>query len=117
MRRWRAIGNGVVQNRKWRATADEDGHYCFAVALRSHGPEHAPIGRTATAFDLAPRPGCRPYIATWSAYPSIAAAPINPGIDVMCHWRSSGARNIPFSYSLMLAPNSTTGGVCANRPQ
>jgi hypothetical protein len=33
MRRWRAIGNGVVQNRKWRATADEDGHYCFAVAL------------------------------------------------------------------------------------
>jgi hypothetical protein len=23
----------TVQNRKWRATADEDGHYCFAVAL------------------------------------------------------------------------------------
>jgi len=23
----------IVQNRKWRATADEDGHYAFAVAL------------------------------------------------------------------------------------
>jgi hypothetical protein len=28
------IGTAVPNNdREWRATADEDGHYCFAVAL------------------------------------------------------------------------------------
>jgi hypothetical protein len=30
----RTLGNDIVKNRvQWRATADEDGHYCFAVAL------------------------------------------------------------------------------------
>jgi hypothetical protein len=28
-----AKSHDVVQNRKWRAAADEDGHYSFAVAL------------------------------------------------------------------------------------
>jgi hypothetical protein len=28
-----AKSHDVVQNRKWRATADEDGHHSFAVAL------------------------------------------------------------------------------------
>src|SRR5581483_11245893 len=50
-RPWAAAACSGVE---WRATADEDGHYCFAVALCSHGPEHAPIDRTPTAFDLSP---------------------------------------------------------------
>jgi hypothetical protein len=43
------------------------------------------IGKFATPCDLALRlVGGRPAgIATWSAYPSIAAGPINPRIDVM----------------------------------
>lgn len=49
-----------------------------------------PIGKSATPRDLALRltGGRLPEIATWSAYPSIAAVPINPGIDVMCHNRT-----------------------------
>ena len=27
----RMPGHDVAQNRKWRATVDEDGHYCFAM--------------------------------------------------------------------------------------
>src|SRR5712691_1767225 len=71
--------------RSWRATVDEDGHYSFAVPLGCRSPPCAPIGRFATPCDLALRlVGGRPAgIATWSAYPSIAAAPINPKIDVM----------------------------------
>ncbi len=71
--------------RSWRATVDEDGHYSFAVPLECRSPPCAPIGRFATPCDLALRlVGGRPAgIATWSAYPSIAAAPINPKIDVM----------------------------------
>jgi hypothetical protein len=71
--------------RSWRATVDEDGHYSFAVPLGCRSPPCAPIGRFATPCDLARRlAGGRPAgIATWSAYPSIAAAPINPKIDVM----------------------------------
>src|SRR6266849_3449241 len=71
--------------RSWRATVDEDGHYSFAVPLGCRSPPRAPIGRFATPCDLALRlVGGRPAgIATWSAYPSIAAAPINPKIDVM----------------------------------
>jgi hypothetical protein len=30
--------------RKWRATADEDGHYCFAVGLLCDGRLRAPTG-------------------------------------------------------------------------
>jgi hypothetical protein len=73
--------------RSWRATVDEDGHYSFAVPLGCRSPPCAPIGRFATPCDLALRlVGGRPAgIATWSAYPSIAAAPINPRIDVMGH--------------------------------
>jgi hypothetical protein len=71
--------------RSWRATVDEDGHYSFAVPLGCRSPPCAPIGSFATPCDLALRlVGGRPAgIATWSAYPSIAAAPINPRIDVM----------------------------------
>src|SRR5260370_28256122 len=77
--------------RSWRATVDEDGHYSFAVPLGCRSPPCAPIGRFATPCDLALRlVGGRPAgIATWSAYPSIAAAPINPKIDVMGQLRTS----------------------------
>ena len=51
-----------------------------------------------------------PDIATWSAYPFDSGYTDQSGIDVMCHWRPSGRAG------LMLAPYSTTGGVCANRP-
>lgn len=57
----------------------------------------APIGRFATPCNLALRlVGGRPAgIATWSAYPSIAAAPINPRIDVMGQQRTlSGQRKL-----------------------
>ena len=37
--------------------------------------------------------GRRPDIAKWSGYPSIAAAPINPGIDVMCNGGSADDRS------------------------
>ena len=33
--------------------ADENGHYCFAVALRCRGPPHVPIGKFAMPCDLA----------------------------------------------------------------
>ena len=60
-------------------------HYSFAMPLGCRSPPRAPIGSFATPCDLALRlVGGRPAgIATWSAYPSIAAAPINPRIDVM----------------------------------
>ena len=44
---------------EWRATVDEDGHYCFAVALRCRSPSRTQIGKSATAHDLALRlAGC-----------------------------------------------------------
>jgi hypothetical protein len=42
--------DGALLN--WRATADEDGHYSFAVC---RDPARAPIGRTAAACDFALR--------------------------------------------------------------
>jgi hypothetical protein len=39
----------------WRATADEDGHYCFAMALRCFGQPSSTIGKSSTAYDLALR--------------------------------------------------------------
>ena len=47
--------------------------------------QHAPIGESATAFDLALRlvGGCLPDFAGWSGYPPIAALTIDPEIDVM----------------------------------
>src|SRR6185437_4350127 len=36
---------------KWRATADEDGHYCFAVALSWSGLSFAPGGDATTSSD------------------------------------------------------------------
>jgi len=49
----------------WRATADEDGHYSFAVALWCRGPPRAPIAKSATPCDLALRHmgGCPPDFA------------------------------------------------------
>src|SRR5712691_2033589 len=49
-------------------------------------PRRAPIGKSATAGALALRcmGGCLPDLAGWSGYPSIAAMPSNPGIDVIC---------------------------------
>jgi hypothetical protein len=55
------------------------------AAARCRSPPCAPIGKFATPCDFALRlVGGRPAgIATWSAYPSITAAPINPRIHVM----------------------------------
>ena len=41
--------------RKWRATVDEDWHYCFAVALWWRAQFPALAVRTATEYDLALR--------------------------------------------------------------
>jgi hypothetical protein len=48
-------------------------------------PATRPIGESATTCDFALRltGGRLSEIAMWSAYHSIAALPINPGIDVM----------------------------------
>ena len=51
-----AKSHDVVQNRKWRTTADEDGHYSFAVALRCGRLLRAPIGHSATDCGFALRP-------------------------------------------------------------
>jgi len=69
--RVRAFGDRRVDRRaksytvQWRATADEDGHYCFAVALWCCGLPRAPIGNAATACDFPLRfaGGCFPDIA------------------------------------------------------
>jgi hypothetical protein len=39
--------------------------------------------RLPAILHYASRAAVLPEIATWSAYPSVAAVPINPGIDVM----------------------------------
>ena len=44
-----AKSHDVVQNRKWRATADEDGHHSFAAALRCGRLLRAPGFQTATS--------------------------------------------------------------------
>jgi len=49
---------GIWRQRRipnWRAAADEDGHYCFAVALWWSDPTRAAIGLSATPSDLALR--------------------------------------------------------------
>jgi hypothetical protein len=33
---------------EWRATVDEDGHYCFAIALRCHGRPRSPTPQSTT---------------------------------------------------------------------
>jgi|ERR1700730_4573811 hypothetical protein len=75
----------------WRAAVDEDGHYSFAVPLRCRSPPLAPIGKSATACDLALRlmGGCLPDFAGGSQVPSsMAAMPSPPGIDVMAQKQS-----------------------------
>jgi hypothetical protein len=73
--------------------APEDSAHLVAAFRRglARGRPRAAIGKSATACDLALRLAGRRLsdIATCSAYPSITAALINPGSDVMCHKRSN----------------------------
>ena len=77
----------VGEDGAWRATADEDGHYCFAVALSCRGRP----ARSGRITNDGLRPCAKPYwrlssqFHEWSGHPSIAAISINPGNGAMGH--------------------------------
>jgi len=66
---------------KWRATADEDGHYSLAIPYDAEARDTATIGKSTMLCHLALRIVDPPMLRGATAYPSIAVISISLQID------------------------------------
>ena len=96
--------SGLVSSSNDRKHRSADGLQVIIVSCLSGLVGAGDIAATSRDFALRLTAGRLPEIATWSVYPSIAAVPINPGIDVMCQKQKKGAGSAALLESMSTLP-------------